>query len=351
MTDPGAALDPARVQRILASFASATDRLQVAVVGVAGDPIAGSAENAGSAGDGVARDGWLALDILCAGGPVGRVVASGPAIGDPTLVSALEALAVGLGELAEADHRSLAPELAQARLAQRSFVSLRGPVVPGYDLASHYEAAREIGGDFFELFQLHRRRRPVGVVIADVTGKGIGAGMLMAFARPVIHAALDASPGPADALERTNRILVDEIRSGLFITAIAGVLDVTTGRLRMANAGHEPPLLVPGDDGPLSAVEGGGVLLGAFRSLGAPELDVRLRPGDRLVLYTDGVTDAISPSGERFGEPRLLTTVEAARRGSAHDIVAALRDAVADFRGSVPPADDVTIVVIGRHRP
>src|SRR5688500_7652901 len=208
MTDPGAALDPARVERILASFASAADRLQVAVVDVAGDPIAVSA---GSTGDGVAPKDRLELDIRCAGGLVGRVVASGPAIDDPTVASALDALAAGLGELAEADYRSLASELAQARLAQRSFVSLRGPVVPGYDLASHYEAAREIGGDFFELFQLQRRRRrqPIGIVIADVTGKGIGAGMLMAFARPVIHAALDASPGPADALERTNRILVD----------------------------------------------------------------------------------------------------------------------------------------------
>jgi sigma-B regulation protein RsbU (phosphoserine phosphatase) len=350
MTDPGAALDPARVERILASFATAADRLQVAVVDSAGDPIARSSGDAVSTGDGVAPNDRLVLDIHCAGGLVGRVVASGPAIDDPTIVSALDALAAGLGELAEADYRSLASELAQARLAQRSFVSLRGPVVPGYDLASHYEAAREIGGDFFELFQVQRRRRPVGIVIADVTGKGIGAGMLMAFARPVIHAALEASPGPAEALERTNRILVDEIRSGLFITAIAGVLDVTTGRLRLANAGHEPPLIVPGDDGPIDAVEGGGVLLGAFRSLGAPELNVRLRPGDSLVLYTDGVTDAVGPSGERFGEPRLLATIETARRGSAHDIVAALRDAVADFRGGVPPADDITIVVIGRHR-
>ena len=348
MTDPGAALDPERVERILASFGPATDRLRVAVVDAAGDPIA---ESAGSlTGDGGSED-ELVLDIRCTGGLVGRVVASGPAIDDPTVVSALDALAAGLGELAEADHRALKSELAQARLAQRSFVSLRGPVVPGYDLASHYEAAHEIGGDFFELFQVQHRRRPIGVVIADVTGKGIGAGMLMAFARPVIHAALDHSPGPAEALERTNRILVDEIRSGLFITAIAGVLDVTTGRLRMANAGHEPPLMVPADGGPIDAIEGGGVLLGAFRSLGAPELDVRLRPGDMLLLYTDGVTDAIGPSGERFGEPRLLATVEAARQGSAHDIVTALRDAVADFRGSVPPSDDITIVVIGRHRP
>jgi sigma-B regulation protein RsbU (phosphoserine phosphatase) len=348
MTDPGAALDPVRVERILASFARATDRLQVAVVDAAGDRIAAS-PGSGMWDGGEPADA-LVREIHCAGGLIGRVVASGPALDDPTVVSAMDALAASLGELAEADYRWLASELAQARLAQRSFVSLRAPDVRGYDLASHYEAAREIGGDFFELFQLQRRRRAIGVVIADVTGKGIGAGMLMAFARPVIHAAMDHSTGPADALERTNSILVDEIRSGLFITAIAGVLDVATGRLRLANAGHEPPLIVPADDGPIHAIEGGGVLLGAFRSLGAPELDVRLRPGDALVLYTDGVTDAKGPSGERFGEPRLLSAIENARRGSVHDIVASLRDAVAEFRGSVPPADDVTIVVIGRHR-
>jgi len=108
---------------------------------------------------------------------------------------------------------------------------------------------------------------------------------------------------------------------------------------------------VPGDDRPIGAIEGGGVLIGAFRSLGTPELDVELGPGDSLVLYTDGVTDAIDASGERFGEPRMLAAIEAARRGTAHDIVAALRDAVAAFRGRVPPADDVTIVVIGRQRP
>ena len=273
----------------------------------------------------------------------------GPAAGDPTTVAALEAMADGLGQLAEADVRRIASELEHGRHQQRSFVSLHAPDVPGYDLASHYEAAREIGGDFFELFRMHRRRRPVGIVIADVTGKGVAAGMLMAFARPVIHAALDASIGPVDALGRTNRILVDEIRSGLFITAIAGVLDVPSGRLRLANAGHEPPLLVPRDGGPIAPIEGSGVLLGAFRSLGVRELVARLGPGDILLLYTDGVTDALGPSGERFGEPRLLGTIDGARHGSAHDVVDALRDAVAVFRGSVPPADDVTIVAVGRQ--
>ena len=97
----------------------------------------------------------------------------------------------------------IAAELAISRI-ERSIVSLEPPEVAGYDLASYYEPAREIGGDFFELFRLRRRGRPLGVVIADVTGKGIAAALLMAFARPVIHTALQAAPGPADALRRTN---------------------------------------------------------------------------------------------------------------------------------------------------
>jgi sigma-B regulation protein RsbU (phosphoserine phosphatase) len=345
MTDPYAPLDPERVERILAPFRAAEDRLIVTVLDPSGQPIAGSSVDAGLP----SSQAPVVRDIRCGSKLIGRLVAIGPAVDDPAVVAALGAVATGLGQLAEADARELAAELAQGRLQQRSFVSLQAPDVPGYDLASHYEAAREIGGDFFELFPQHGRLQSIGVVIADVTGKGIGAGMLMAFARPVIHAALDASRGPADALERSNRILVEEIRTALFITAIAGTLDVGSGRLRLANAGHEPPLLVPADGGAIAPVEGAGVLLGAFPSLGVSELDVGLRAGDILVLYTDGVTDVMAPSGERFGEPGLLAAIEANRGGSAHDVVAGIRDAVAAFRGAVPPADDVTIVAIGRH--
>ena len=105
--------------------------------------------------------------------------------------------------------RRIDEELAHGRRLQRSFVSLVAPDVPGFDIASHYEAAREVGGDFFDLFRLRRRGQPLSVVIADVTGKGIAAALLMAFSRPLLHAAIDHTTGPAEALERTNRILVE----------------------------------------------------------------------------------------------------------------------------------------------
>jgi len=288
--------------------------------------------------------------IRCGPNPVGRLVVTGPAASEPAVHASMAALASALGELADATSHTLASELVQGRIQQRSFVSLRAPEVPGYDLASHYEAARVIGGDFFELFRTQRRGHPIGVVIADVTGKGIAAALLMAFARPVIHAALDAARGPVDALDRTNRILVGEIRSGLFITAIAATLDPERGHVRLANAGHELPLIAPGDGGPIREIEGSGRLLGAFEHVAVPPVAVDLQPGDVLILYTDGVTDAQAVDGERFGEARLRSAIDSSRDGGAHVVVAAIRDAVAAFRGEVEPVDDVTIVGICRHR-
>lgn len=363
--DQAHAFEIARVERILAPFAREPDRLIVVLKDAAGRVIAASAPSAHSRTASVRRT-W---EVRAHGRLAGRLSALGPAAAEPIVGSAVAALAMSLGQLVEMQtiaasvgdslfgdvagpRTAMDAELAQARLQQRRLVSLVAPDVRGYDLASHYEAAREIGGDFFELFRLPRRRgHPLGIVIADVTGKGIAAALLMAFARPVMHTALGAATGPADALVRTNRVLVEEHRSALFITALCATLELPTGHVRIANAGHEPPLLIPGVGGAIRQIPGAGVLLGVFPSLDLVETELDLGPGDVLVLYTDGVTDAVAPSGERFGEPRLYATIEAARRGTAHDVVAAVRDAVAGFRQTVEPADDVTVVAIGRHRP
>jgi serine phosphatase RsbU (regulator of sigma subunit) len=268
-----------------------------------------------------------------------------------SLAAALATIAVGdvdAAARATDDSRRLHEELAHGRRLQRSFVSLVAPDVPGYDVASHYEAAREVGGDFFDLFRLRRRGRPLSVVIADVTGKGIAAALLMAFARPLLHAAIDHTTGPAAALERTNRILIDERRSSLFITALCARLDVQTGHLCVANAGHEPPLIVPADGSPITCLLGSGPLIGAFPTLDVPEVGADLEPGDLVLLYTDGVTDARSAEGERFDEWRLFEAVESVRGGSAQEVVDAVSGAVGQFQGLVEPADDITIVAIRR---
>ena len=246
---------------------------------------------------------------------------------------AAEAALASARTVADDRARRIDDELVLGRRLQRSFVAIVPPDVPGYDLASHYEAATEVGGDFFDLFRTRRRGRPLSVVVADVTGKGVAAALMMAFARPLLHAAVDHSTGPAEALERTNRVLVEERRSSLFITALCATLILPSGRLRLANAGHEPPLLVRRDGAPVEPIEVAGPLLGVFGSLGLFEAEVELGPGDVIVFYTDGVTDARASSGERFEERRLLAAIEAARNGTAaHEIVESIRGAVTEFQ-------------------
>jgi len=171
----------------------------------------------------------------------------------------------------------------------------------------------------------------------------------MAFARPLIRAAVDHARDAIVALERTNKILLEERRSSLFITALVATLDLRTSVLHLANAGHEPPLIVPGDGRPLRWLTASGPLLGAFPSLDLVPCEVQLSPGDLVLLYTDGVTDARAASGERFGDERLLAVVESARAGGARDVVNALVEATTAFQGDMPAADDVTLVAIRRN--
>lgn len=282
----------------------------------------------------------------------GRVVLVGPAADTSLGHATVRAIAAALAIAASGDPavtRVLDEELAHGRRLQRSFVSLVPPEVPGYDLATRYEAAREVGGDFFDLFRLRRRGRPLSLVIADVTGKGIAAALLMAFSRPLLHAAIDNTVGPAEALERVNGILVGERRTSLFITALAAQLDLRAGILRLANAGHEPPLFIPGDGSPPALILGSGPLVGAFATLDIPTVEAHMAPGDVVLLYTDGVTDARRATSERFDETGLLAAVERARGGTAHDIVREVSDSVAAFAEDAEPADDITIVGIGRQ--
>ena len=186
------------------------------------------------------------------------------------------------------------------------------------------------------------------MVIADVSGKGISAALLMAFVRPVMRSALDRSADPVQALELTNRILVDERRTGLFVTILAGVLELDTGRFTFANAGHEMPLLVAGDGSGARWVEGGGPLVGMFGRLDLTAETVTLQPGDRLVLYTDGITDAASPAGARLGIERFRDVAGATHAGPAEETCEAVIDAVLAFQGDAEPADDLALLVLRR---
>lgn len=296
-------------------------------------------------------------EIRCGPGKaaIGRVVGRGD---EPIVGAVVESLAASLAALASTTHEHapggaaahrLEAELALSRRIQRSLIPLAAPKLRGFEVASHYEAAREVGGDFFDVFPLRDRAGRAGIVIADVTGKGIAAALLMAFARPLIRSAIDQARDPLLALERTNKILVEERRSALFITALCATIDLRTHVMRLANAGHEPPLIVPGDGRPLRWLGGSGPLVGAFAALNLEPCEVQLAPGDLVLLYTDGVTDMRAPDGDRFGDERLVASVERAREGTAQEVVDALAADLRAFQGSEPAADDVTIVAVRRE--
>lgn len=377
-------LDSRQLDRLLRPFAGMDPTLTISLEDVAGRVLA----TAGPPPSDQDRRWRVSRDVGVDGELVGRLVvlAGGPrgdsasATAESSLARLVEGLADGVGAslellLAEVSARQAAEhaasvtatsavsaaehaddaggsrleaELALARRIQRSLVPLTSPDITGYEIASHYEAAREVGGDFFDVFRLRGRSHRWAIVIADVTGKGIAAALLMAFARPLLRAAVDHTAAPVGALERTNRILVEERRSALFITALCAIVEVRTGRLRVGNAGHEPPLIVPAGGGPIRWLTGSGPLLGAFVQLDLTERVTELGEGDLVVFYTDGVTDARAVSGERFGDDRLVAVVEATRAGSAAEVVAALAEAVRDHQMGMPPADDVTIVAIRR---
>lgn len=222
----------------------------------------------------------------------------------------------------------------------------------GWQIANDYRPARAIGGDFFDVFPLLDPERPRhrGVVIADVSGKGIAAAVMMAFTRAVMRSALDRTGDPVAALEMTNRILVDERRTGLFVTILAGVLDLDTGVFEFANAGHEPPIIAAPDGSDPRWAHGSGPLVGVFGRLDLTLQRAEIRPGERLILYTDGITDAAAPGGERFGDERLFRTIanSCADDGTAVDTCRAVIQSVLAFQGSASPADDLAFLVLRR---
>lgn len=173
---------------------------------------------------------------------------------------------------------------------------------------------------------------------------------MMAFVRAVTRSTLDRSGDPVQALELTNRILVDERRTGLFVTILAGVLDLDTGVFEFANAGHERPLLARPDGSTPRWLLGSGPLIGVFGRLDLTLQRAEIRPGERLILYTDGITDAAAPDGTRFGDARLAQTIanSCAGDGTAVDTCRAVIRSVLAFQGEASPADDLAFLVFRR---
>jgi serine phosphatase RsbU (regulator of sigma subunit) len=247
-----------------------------------------------------------------------------------------------------ANRRRLDDELAIGRRIQRSLMPRRFPSLPGWEIAAAYEAAREIGGDLYDAFLLRNQPGRLAFVVADVTGKGIPAAILMADTRALLHAAADWGPEPAEALSRVNRILVEERAVSLFVTVALGVVDAGTGELILASAGHDP-VHVLRTDGSLTALEPTGRIIGMTADIGAHDVRLGVAPGDAIVAHTDGITEARSPAGAFYGEDRLKALLTSLAGRPAAEIVDTVIADVAAFRAGSEPNDDLTLLVVRRQ--
>jgi len=242
-----------------------------------------------------------------------------------------------------ADKERYIKELEIAKEIQDTFLPESAPVIPGIGIAAATIPAMEIGGDFYDFIPAGNRRW--GIVMADVSGKGISAALFMALSRTLLHVSGGTVPDPSAAVRQANRWIYDDSRSSMFVTVFFGVLDPDTLRFSYVNAGHNPPLLVR-DDSVEELCRSRGIALGVVPDVSIAATALDLRHGDILVLYTDGVTEAFNDRNEAFGEERLKEFLRANREKPAGALLDDLVTEVRSFAGSAPQSDDITLVVV-----
>ncbi len=250
-----------------------------------------------------------------------------------------------MSELARttADKESFLKELEIARRLQRRLLPDQPPSIPGYDIAADNMPAREVGGDFFDFIPMTEDRW--GFVIADVSGKGITAAIFMGLSRTIVRATMTRTLDISSSLQQANDLICRDSTSGMFVTLFYAVPIPEERKLRYVNAGHNPPLLLRKGSDEMVALRGKGIALGVRQNIRLEENVIDIGPGDTLVLYTDGVTEAVNEKGEAFGEERLKLTIRESRDATAREIILRIQDAVIAFAGTLPQFDDITLLV------
>ncbi len=234
-------------------------------------------------------------------------------------------------------------ELEVARLIQQNFLPKELPDLPGWQIAAHYRPAREVGGDFYDVIPLPDGR--VGLVVGDVTDKGVPAALVMSATRTILRASATRLVEPGEVLERVNEHLCPDMPEKMFVTCLYGVLDPASGLLRFANAGHDVPYVKTADG--VVELRARGMPLGLMPGMAYEEKEMVLAPGDSVLLHSDGIVEAHAPDREMYGFPRLKETVRTGPGGQELiDLVLAELDA---FTGpGAEQEDDITMLTLER---
>ncbi len=282
-------------------------------------------------------------------------------------------VAVENAQLYEAtlEQERVAQELRVARDIQTSFLPRECPSLSGWEIAADWRAARGVGGDFYDFIPLDEEH--LGLVIADVSDKGVPAALFMGLSRTLVRVGAAETSSPAKVLQRVNDLLLAATQSDMFLTVFYGILHWPTGRLTYANAGHNPPILWKGTATPLrtqanppqaeqglglqptfqaypnvDSLSTKGIVLGIVPDISLQEGQVTIEPGDVLILYTDGVTEPINANEEEFGPERLVEVLASNHHRPCSEIVSRIRAAVSSFAGDQPEFDDYTLMSLKR---
>lgn len=233
-------------------------------------------------------------------------------------------------------------ELRIAAEIQTSFLPRTTPDIPGCEIAAFTLPAKEVGGDFYDFISLEGGR--YALVIADVAGKGVPAALYMALSRTTVRTVARGCDVASETVRRSNDTIIEDAGAISFVTLLYAVFDEAR-TLTYVNAGHNPPVLRR-RDGSVETLEPTGPVIGFLEGVEFEEVTITLQPGDLLVFYTDGVTEAENREGAMFGEERLCAVIDAAAGRPALEVAGAIRDAVGEFAGDAPQFDDITVVVL-----
>ena len=245
---------------------------------------------------------------------------------------------------------SIKGDLAVAREIQQAILPRIFPPFPEneqqVDIAASMAAAKDVGGDFYDFFRIDDDR--IGFVIADVSGKGIPAAIFMAVSRTLIRATGIRGGSPADCLSYSNKLLSNESVDCMFVTVFYGIYTISTGEITYCNAGHNPPYILKpnGEVEPLPMSRD--YLVGALGELEYHDTQMKLEPGETLVMFTDGVTEAMDIDYKEFGEERLEATLKKSAGQNCRQIIDAIQAEVANFVGEAEQSDDITMFTLKR---
>jgi PAS domain S-box-containing protein len=240
-------------------------------------------------------------------------------------------------------------ELQIAADIQKSFMPEKIPQIGGFDIAARTVMAKEVGGDFFDVIPFEIMTLDsgtLGLLVADVSGKGVPAALFMALSRIVVRVNALWHRDPAKAISDANNIITEDSKSGMFVTLFFGLLSEADRTLTYVNAGHNPPILYRSRDKTTEQLILTGIVLGAVENQEYTSRTLPIYPGDIIVMYTDGVTEAINTGNELFGEDRLGTIIRKYAHLPAREILEQILSAVEEFSKDMPQFDDITLLVI-----